>query len=130
MQMTKTKDEFAKFRLDVLAKAFIVGAIVVVVALIFKQGLFSLGYLMGLLVSISNFSNMYSSIRALSNKQVEGIRLYLGLKYILFYLVLAFVLFVSFWKDVSMFIGVIAGFLSIKVVLIADIFLNKWKPHN
>ena len=112
-----TKDDFARFRLDILAKSFIAGAVVMIAGLLLKQRYFSFGYLIGLLVGISHFSNMYTAIRALSNQQIKKIKLHLGLKYILFYLVLAFVLVATFRKDRSMFIGALAGFLSLKIVI-------------
>ncbi len=125
------KDDFAKFRLNILAKSLIVGAIVIIAGLLLKQRLFSLGYLIGLLVSISHFSNIYSSIRALSSQQIKKIKLYLSLRYILFYFALAFVLIASLRKDISMFIGTITGFLSIKFVIYADSFVGKkWTQQS
>ena len=125
------KDDFARFRLDILVKSLITGAVVIIVGLLFKQRLFSFGYLIGLLVSISHFSNMYSSIRAFSSQQIKKIKLYLSLRYILFYLVLAIVLVATFLKDKSMFIGTIAGFLSIKFVIYADSFVGKkWMQQS
>lgn len=125
------KDDFARFRLDILLKSFITGAVIIIAGLLLKQKLFSFGYLIGLLVSISHFSNMYSSIRTLSNQQIKKIKLYLSLRYLLFYFVLAFVLLASFLKDKSMFIGAVAGFLSIKVVIYVDMFLiKKWTQQT
>jgi len=119
------KDDFARFRLDILAKSFAAGAVIIIAGLLFKQRLFSLGYLIGLLISVSHFSNMYSNIRAISNLGIKRVKLYLTIRYLSFYVVLAFVLVATFLKDKSMFVGAVAGFLSIKIVIYVDAFLRR-----
>ncbi len=125
------KDDFARFRLDILAKSFAAGAIIIIAGLLFKQRLFSLGYLIGLLVGISHFSNIYNNIRAISNLGIKRVKLYLALRYLFFYVVLAFVLAATFLKDKSMFVGAVAGFLSIKIVICVDAFITKkWAQQS
>ncbi|UCH11919.1 MAG: hypothetical protein JSW18_03605 [Candidatus Omnitrophota bacterium] len=124
------KDDFARFRLDILAKSFAAGAVIIMAGLLFKQRLFSLGYLIGLLVSIAHFSNMYSNIRAISNLGIKRVKLFLATRYLSFYVILAFVLVATFLKDKSMFAGAVAGFLSIKIVIYVNAFISKrWIPH-
>ena len=68
---------------------------------------------------------MYSNIRAISNPGIKRVKLYLALRYLLFYVILAFVLVTTFLKGKSMFVGAVAGFLSIKIVIYADAFIRK-----
>jgi len=113
-------EEFAGFRISILGRSLALAAIVVITAAIFGRRYFSIGYAVGFLISTSSFSNMYDNIRKIADKQVKRVKLYLAMRFIAMYAVLALALIASAAKDKFMFIGVVCGFLSIKAVLFID----------
>jgi len=110
-------NEFEKFRLDILAKGLAIAAIASITAFVLGQRFFAIGYVIGFLISVSSFANLYTSIKRIAQGEVKKIKLYLALKFLTTYAVLSFALIVSFLKDTSMFLGVVFGFMSIKIII-------------
>jgi len=111
---------FEKFRLDILWKSLTLTILVAVVSFVLGKRYFSIGYIVGFLVATASFANTYTSIRKITSGQVKRIKIYLASKFLLLYFVLALALITSFTKDKLMFVGVISGFISIRIILFID----------
>lgn len=120
--------EYLIYKINIMKKAFLIIASVSLLMLFFSRK-FSLGFFVGGLISMANFSLLAGYIAKMRSFALNRAKRYIISKFLVMYLVMAITLFIGATKGMVVFAGTALGLLVIKMAIFSDGALVKYaKP--
>jgi hypothetical protein len=111
--------EYVIYRISILKRAVVTIAVVSVAMLFFMKGC-ALGFFVGGLIAMANFSLLSKYVVEMRNFPVARAKRYIIGKFLIQYLVMAVTLFIGATKGITVFAGTALGLLVIKAVIFQE----------
>ena len=120
--------EFLFYKLTIMKRTlFIILAVSFVTLFLSKE--FSLGFFVGGLIAMANFSLLAKYILKMRELSVNKAKRFIVSRFFIIYLIMAAALFIGATKGMAVFFGVAAGLLTVKfAIYINGIFAKHVKP--
>jgi len=118
--------EYIVYKINILKKAIVLISLVVVAAIFFNKG-FSLGFFIGGFLSLANFSLLSKHILQIRSFSVRKAQTFIILRFLLMYLIMASALVIGIHKGLATFFGVASGLLTIKICIFLENLIGHTK---
>jgi len=117
--------EYLIFKMNILKKIFLLtGPICIITALIGYKG-FSLGFLVGGLLSMAIFSLMYKYVLSMKGLPSSRRRIFIVPRSLIMYFLMGAALFIGIKKGIPVFLGTLTGLLSLKAAIYIQVFQER-----
>ena len=116
--------EYVVFKISILKRALILLLPLLIVSVFLSRG-FALGFLMGGLISLANFSLLSKYILEMKDLTIKKAQRFIILRFLGMYLIMAAVLVIGITKSLVTFFGVALGLFLVKIVIFLERLIKR-----